>query len=421
MKTLLQGNTEITITDTHEDLLNLASLLRTMISNNSITVLGFDTEFISNKQQRLCTIQLGTNSFCYIFRVAVGINDYPIPNDLKSVLQNEGVVKVGLGMSQDIIMLNSRGTTMSNFIDVHSLCIILGIGKLSMNSLCEKMIVTAKKLGYTLISTGYKIDTGIESYKINWSEPTDNQLRYAGNDCLINLDLNNILLYHHKWTSSSFGDPEVTTQSIQVNQPIQRHSYALPMLVENKDRTKQVTIMEQEPTVYISQKGTNQQYTVAPSSQANTLDIGTYLNQSNISNFCSWFSNYLLQQKNHSGKLERMKNYCINAYGAWSKLPLEVRKVLFDKSIDILKAGDKLNVLAGVISIATPEPPITTYTLENKVYSYMTVNQRIISIYELSNAMGASVEELELVLISLRNKTLVSISLDRIHVELVKR
>lgn len=137
--------------------------------------LGFDTEtkpsFKKGEFYHVALLQLATHDCCYLFR----LNKFPLSSEIVSLLEDETINKVGVGVRDDIIALQKRlNFTPNGFIDLAEKTRISRSLSLSLRSLCGMYL-------HQRLSKGAKIT--------NWESPTlsDTQARYAANDAFVSL------------------------------------------------------------------------------------------------------------------------------------------------------------------------------------------------------------------------------------------
>ncbi len=138
-------------------------------------ILGFDTEtrpsFKKGEFYHVALLQLATHDCCYLFR----LNKVPLSEALVNLLADENILKVGVGVRDDIIALQKRLHFIpAGFIDLSEKTRVSRSISLSLRSLCGMY------LGQRL-SKGAKVT--------NWENPnlTDAQARYAANDAFVSL------------------------------------------------------------------------------------------------------------------------------------------------------------------------------------------------------------------------------------------
>lgn len=139
------------------------------------THIGFDTEtrpsFKKGEFYHVALLQLATLECCYLFRLTkVSFSD-----SLVSILEDENIVKVGVGIRDDVIGLQKlHPFTPRGFLDLSEKTRISRSISLSLRSLCGMY------LGQRLLK-GAKIT--------NWEAPvlTDAQAKYAANDAFVSL------------------------------------------------------------------------------------------------------------------------------------------------------------------------------------------------------------------------------------------
>ncbi len=143
-------------------------------------VIGFDTEsrpsFKKGESYGICLLQLSTKDTAFLFR----LNKIPFDGELKDLMADESVKKVGVAVHDDIkglIKINSF--TPGGFIELADYAKTLKIKTLGLRSLAA--IFMGKRL--------------IKKTKLsNWEAPrlTTAQLNYAATDAWVGLEL-----YYH--------------------------------------------------------------------------------------------------------------------------------------------------------------------------------------------------------------------------------
>ena len=138
-------------------------------------VLGFDTEtrpsFRKGEFYHVALLQLATHECCYLFR----LNLIPLSLEMVRILEDEKIIKVGVGIRDDVIALQKiHRFTPNGFIDLAEKTRISRSISLSLRSLCGMYL--HKKL-----SKGAKVT--------NWENPTltPTQAKYAANDGFVSL------------------------------------------------------------------------------------------------------------------------------------------------------------------------------------------------------------------------------------------
>lgn len=138
-------------------------------------VLGFDTEtrpsFRKGEFYHVALLQLASQECCYLFR----LNKIPPSHELVSLLQDEKIIKVGVGIRDDVIALQRRmAFNPGGFLDLAEKTRISKSISLSLRSLCG-MYLNQR------LSKGAKVT--------NWESPvlTESQARYAANDAFVSL------------------------------------------------------------------------------------------------------------------------------------------------------------------------------------------------------------------------------------------
>jgi len=141
-------------------------------------ILGFDTEtrpsFKKGKSFFLSLMQFSTQEECYLFR----INKLGIPKELRQLLEDERVKKVGFDLNSDFHQIRKRVSdiNLKNFVDLKNLAKEIGIKDVSLRKL------TAIVLGHRL-SKRQRLS--------NWEqdELKQSQKVYAATDAWITLIL----------------------------------------------------------------------------------------------------------------------------------------------------------------------------------------------------------------------------------------
>jgi ribonuclease D len=143
--------------------------------------LGFDTEtrpsFAKNEFHPTCLLQLATQDYACLIR----LNKIGLPKELTDLLANPGILKVGVGIRDDLVGLRKlRDFTPEGFVDFADLAKKQGIESLGLRGLAA--IVLEKRL-----SKAAKVT--------NWerSPLTDPQILYAACDAAVGLEIYEIL------------------------------------------------------------------------------------------------------------------------------------------------------------------------------------------------------------------------------------
>lgn len=136
-------------------------------------VLGFDTEtrpsFTKGESYTPCILQLASRNSAFLFRLQF----FPFSSDLVSLLENPDVLKVGIGIKDDLIGLGKIVKFKpAGFVDLADEMKKLGIMSASLRSL------TAIFLGKKLLK---------KAKTTNWErrELTDAQIKYAAIDAVV--------------------------------------------------------------------------------------------------------------------------------------------------------------------------------------------------------------------------------------------
>ncbi len=148
--------------------------LQSIISElNSATVLGFDTEtrpsFKKGEVYKTALLQLSTDTDAYVVRLQK-ITKYEF---IKSVFENENIIKAGAAIRDDIKQLQKTFSfTPQNFIEIQDMAKKAGLENFGLKGMAEEILEFS-------ISKGPKMT--------NWeaNELTDRQIGYAATDAWI--------------------------------------------------------------------------------------------------------------------------------------------------------------------------------------------------------------------------------------------
>ena len=143
--------------------------------------LGFDTEtrpaFKKGQYYDVALVQISTASSVYLIRINK-IGFHPL---LRSLFEDEGIMKIGIGILDDLRALNKMNSfDPSSFLDLNDYCKELGY-----------VSIGAKKLSALVL--GFRISK--KQQTSNWENNilTDAQIRYAATDAWICLEIYNKL------------------------------------------------------------------------------------------------------------------------------------------------------------------------------------------------------------------------------------
>lgn len=144
-------------------------------------VLGFDTEtkpaFKKGVNHRISLIQVSNSNVAWLFRV----NKIGVPEDLKFFLEDEGVLKVGAGLLDDMRRLRQiTKFTPGGFLDLQKYVEAFNIESKSL----KKMVA---------IVLGYKISKSQQMSNWEADELTEKQQNYAATDAWACLEIYNKL------------------------------------------------------------------------------------------------------------------------------------------------------------------------------------------------------------------------------------
>ncbi len=136
-------------------------------------VIGFDTEtkpaFKKGVINKVSLLQLATAEYAFLFR----INKVAINDDLKSVLANPNILKIGVAIKDDIRQLKSiRNFEPAGFIELQDYVVDFGIQDKSL-----------KKLAAIVLD----IRVSKSQRVTNWENPilTEGQIKYAATDAWV--------------------------------------------------------------------------------------------------------------------------------------------------------------------------------------------------------------------------------------------
>jgi len=175
----------------HEIIETPSMALKAIEELKKASILGFDTEtrpsFRKGEFYYVSLLQLATKDCCYLFR----LNKIPFLAELANLLEDENILKVGVGIRDDLIglqkitMFNPKG-----FIDIAEKTRISRTEILSLRSLCG-MYLNQR------LSKGSKV-TNWESKNL-----TESQARYAANDAFVGLLIFEKMFEHLLYEKSS--------------------------------------------------------------------------------------------------------------------------------------------------------------------------------------------------------------------------
>lgn len=157
-------------------------------------ILGVDTEtkpsFHRGDNHKVALLQVSSRDTCFLFR----LNLTGITPDIKRLLEDRSVKKIGLSWHDDLHMLQARGKfTPGLFIDLQDMTASLGIKDLSLQKLYANIF-------HEKISKRQRLS--------NWEAPTltDKQKQYAAIDAW-----SCIMLYEEMTRLKKTGDYELVT------------------------------------------------------------------------------------------------------------------------------------------------------------------------------------------------------------------
>lgn len=155
-------------------------------------VLGFDTEtkpvYKKGVHHRIALIQVSNSEVAWLFRV----NKIGIPRELKDFLENEALLKVGVGLSDDMQRLRKLASfTPGGFLDLQKYVEAFRIESKSLKKLVA-------------IVLGYKISKSQQLSNWESDSLTDPQIRYAATDAWVCLEIYHALrnaLKNYQWVN----------------------------------------------------------------------------------------------------------------------------------------------------------------------------------------------------------------------------
>lgn len=145
-------------------------------------VVGFDTEskpaFKKGEYNHISLIQISTEEDCYLFRV----NKTGITDNLKSYLESDEVIKVGIALRDDLKDLKKlRAMTPAGFVELNELVKAIGIESNGLRKL-------------TAIILGFRISKSAQVSNWEKEELTEKQLNYAATDAWVCIRMYNKLV-----------------------------------------------------------------------------------------------------------------------------------------------------------------------------------------------------------------------------------
>jgi ribonuclease D len=136
-------------------------------------ILGFDTEtrpsFTKGESYTPCLLQLATHEKAFLFRLKF----YPFPEELKSLLENPQILKVGIGIKDDL----------------HGLAKIIKLKPAGFVDLAEEMkkkgMTSASLRSLTAILLGRRLFKKAKTTNWERRELTPAQIKYAAIDAVV--------------------------------------------------------------------------------------------------------------------------------------------------------------------------------------------------------------------------------------------
>lgn len=159
----------------YEIIETIPAALKAVEELSKATILGFDTEtrpsFRKGEYYKVALLQLATHNCCYLFR----LNKIPLLPEMISLLADQNIKKVGVGIRDDLIGLQKISAfDPAGFIDLAEKTRTSKSHSFSLRALCG-MYLNLR------LSKGAKVT--------NWENPvlTETQARYAANDAFVSL------------------------------------------------------------------------------------------------------------------------------------------------------------------------------------------------------------------------------------------
>lgn len=156
-------------------------------------VLGIDTEtrpiFKRGSQRPVALLQVSDEKICFLFR----LNMLGITPELKRLLEDESVVKVGLSLGDDLRALRKRESSLKagNWVDIQQMVKEMGIDDMSLQKIFAN--VFHQRISKSAQLSNWEADVFTESQKL-----------YAATDAYACL-----LLYHRLTDLQQSGNYEV--------------------------------------------------------------------------------------------------------------------------------------------------------------------------------------------------------------------
>lgn len=163
-------------------------------------VIGFDTEsrpsFRKGEHHPIALIQLSSPSKAYLFRV----NKFENLPDLSPLFSDKSIIKVGLGIKDEITALEKRtGTKCISFVDLEKIARLLGFHQRGVRALSAFFL---------------NLRISKAAQKSNWerADLTDQQIRYAATDAWICLKIYQSMFAKEFLPLENFGDMFVVAE-----------------------------------------------------------------------------------------------------------------------------------------------------------------------------------------------------------------
>ncbi len=170
-------------------------------------VIGFDTEsrpsFRKGEHHPIALIQLSTAERAYLFR----INKFENFPDLSALFSDKTIIKVGLGIKDEITALEKRtGTKCLSFVDLEKVARILGFHQRGVRALAAFFL---------------KLRISKAAQKSNWerADLTEQQIRYAATDAWICQEIYRSMFAKGFLPLENFDDMFVVAQTKEKGKP----------------------------------------------------------------------------------------------------------------------------------------------------------------------------------------------------------
>ncbi len=182
-KSSMEQESKDTIIKVYEDEHNVNCLCENLLSEKPLIV-GFDTEVFQQRnldlnKASLITINHSTEKHNYVYLILIykiWMKNKNIPTGLQKLCGNQEIVKVGVGIDEDVRKLNEGyGLKFKGVVEIQSIALSLGYAERSLNELGKVLIPNFKPKKYvdgnwddnlSEIQKGYASYDGIISREI---------------------------------------------------------------------------------------------------------------------------------------------------------------------------------------------------------------------------------------------------------------